>query len=359
MFSPVYRITPAITKALMSIEADRQAVSDLPIDVTVLASLRETARLVSTHYSTQIEGNRLTQAQVKEAIAGARFPGKERDELEVRHHYRALEEMERLAAAGEPLAEGQLRRLHGLVMTGQSKPTPYRDGQNVIRNSRTQEIVYMPPEAKAVPGLMSDLVEWINQQLNEGDLPVPVIAALAHYQFATIHPYYDGNGRTARLLANLILHKAGYGLKGIYSLDEYYARNLAGYYAGLTIGPSHNYHLGRAEADTTGFLDFFCVGMADAFSAVRAQAAKAAKRGAQDQSGLLRNLDPRERRLLELFRRNGTATAAEIANHLKLSHRTVVGLCRSWLKTGFLELQNRSRKNRAYRLGQAYLTLIE
>ena len=86
-------------------------------------------------------------------------------------------------------------------------------------------------------------------------------------------------------------------MKGIYSLDEYYARNLAGYYAGLTIGPSHNYHLGRAEADTTGFLDFFCVGMADVFCAVRAQAAKAAKRGAQDQSGLLRNLDPRERRL--------------------------------------------------------------
>ena len=79
----------------------------------------------------------------------------------------------------------------------------------------------MPPEAKAVPGLMSELVKWINQQLYEGDLPVPVIAALAHYQFATIHPYYDGNGRTARLLANLILHKAGYGLKGIYSLDEY------------------------------------------------------------------------------------------------------------------------------------------
>ena len=183
-------------------------------------------------------------------------------------------------------------------MTGQSKPTPYRDGQNVIRNSRTGKSSYMPPEAKAVPALMSDLVKWINQQLYEGDLPVPLIAALAHYQFATIHPYYDGNGRTARLLANLILHKAGYGLKGIYSLDEYYARNLTGYYAGLTVGPSHNYHLGREEADMTGFLDFFCVGMAEAFSAVRAQAAKAAKQGAQDQSGLLRKLDPRERRLL-------------------------------------------------------------
>ena len=113
----------------------------------------------------------------------------------------------------------------------------------------------VPPEAKTVPGLMADLMAWINQQLHEGDLPVPLIAALAHYQFATIHPYYDGNGRTARLLANLILHKAGYGLKGIYSLDEYYARNLAGYYEALTVGPSHNYHLGRAEADVTGFLE--------------------------------------------------------------------------------------------------------
>lgn len=359
MFSPVFTITPAITKALMSIEADRQAVANLPIDVSVIASLRETAKLVSTHYSTQIEGNRLTQAQVKEAVGGSRFPGKERDELEVRCHYRALEIVEKLADEGNPLTEEQLQSIHGIVMTGQPKPTPYRDGQNVIRNSLNKEIVYMPPEAKSVPELMADLVTWINRQMYESDLPVPMIAALAHYQFATIHPYYDGNGRTARLLANLILHKAGYGLKGIYSLDEYYARNLTEYYSNLTIGPSHNYHLGRAEADVTGFISFFCIGMAEAFSAVRAQAAKAAQRGAQDRTGQLRNLDPRERRLLELFRQQGTATAAEIATHLGLAPRTVVGLCRAWLKTGFLELKNASRKNRAYRLGKDYTSLTE
>jgi Fic family protein len=206
---------------------------------------------------------------------------------------------------------------------------------------------------------MSDLVEWINGQLYEGDLPVPMIAGFAHYQFATIHPYYDGNGRTARLLANLILHKAGYGLKGIYSLDEYYARNLAEYYEALTVGPSHNYHLGRAEADLTGFLEYFCVGMADAFSSVRNQAAKAAKRGAGDKSDLLRKLDPRERRLLELFRKHGSVTAVEIAQHLGLSHRTVVGLCREWLASGFLELHDPSRKNRSYRLGVAFIPLVD
>lgn len=358
MFAPVFKITPTATRALMSIEADRQAVAELPIDLTVLASLRESARLVSTHYSTQIEGNRLTQAQVKEAVAGARFPGKERDELEVRHHYRALQEVERLAAEGAPLTAEQIKRIHGFVMTGRGKPTPYRDGQNVIRNSRTKEIVYMPPEAKEVPGLVADLVKWINRQLYEADLPVPLIAALAHYQFATIHPYYDGNGRTARLLANLILYKAGYGLKGIYSLDEYYARNLAKYYDALSVGPSHNYHLGRAESDVTGFIDYFCVGMADAFSAVRVQAAKAAQRGGEDRSGALRKLDPRQRRLLELFKKQDVATAEEIAIHLRLSHRTIVGLCRGWLKSGFIELHDPSRKRRSYQLGRAFQSFV-
>lgn len=359
MFTPQYSITPAITKSLMSIEADRQAVAELPIDVAMLASLRETARLMATHYSTQIEGNRLTQAQVKEAVGGAKFPGRERDEAEVRNYYHAMKEVERLATESGQLTKPTMQRIHGLVMTGKPKPTPYRTEQNVIRNSQTRGIVYMPPEARNVPALMTDLSQWINKELHEGDLPVPLIAGLAHYQFATIHPYYDGNGRTARLLTTLILHKAGYGLKGIYSLEEYYARNLTGYYEALTVGPSHNYHLGRAEADVTGFLSYFCQGMADAFSAVRAQASKAAARQAHDRTPELRLLDPRERRLLELFRRHGTVTTAEIAEHLALSHRTVVTLCRQWLDTGFLALHNPSRKNRSYRLGKSYEHLTQ
>jgi len=61
VFTPDFQITAALTKCLMDVEASRQAVSSLPITVSVLTSLRESARLISTHYSTQIEGNRLTQ----------------------------------------------------------------------------------------------------------------------------------------------------------------------------------------------------------------------------------------------------------------------------------------------------------
>jgi Fic family protein len=358
MFAPVYVITPAITKALMEIEASRQAVIELPINVEVLASLRETARLAATHYSTQIEGNRLTRAQVEEALAGAHFPGRERDEAEVRSYYQALGHVETLAAERGPIAEDDLRRIHGLVMHGRATVSAYREGQNVIRDSRTGGIVYLPPEAHDVPDLMAALVEWINNELDSRELPAPIVAAVAHYQFATIHPYYDGNGRTARLLTTLILHRSGYGLKGTYSLEEHYVRDLGGYYAALTVGPSHNYYLGRAEAEITGFIDYFSRSMAEAFSAVRAQAARAVERDARDASPLLRQLDPRQRRCLLLYRDQGVATTSEIAAHLGLSPRTVANLCRHWVTEGFLEAHDQSRKGRSYRLGPAYERLI-
>jgi Fic family protein len=212
----------------------------------------------------------------------------------------------------------------------------------------------MPPESKDVPQLMADLVDWINQSASQNELPAPLIAGLAHYQFATIHPYYDGNGRTARLLTTLILHKSGYGLKGIYSLDEHYAKNLDDYYAALNVGASHNYYEGRAEADLTDFLNYFCDGMAEAFTAVEAQARQAAQRGAADQSRLLNQLDPRQKRLLILFKKHDSVTTAQIAKQLKLSPRTVRPLCRKWVEDGFLSLDDPSRKNRAYRLGQDY-----
>jgi Fic family protein len=178
------------------------------------------------------------------------------------------------------------------VLETRVKSTPYRDGQNVIRDASSGGIVYMPPEATDVPWLMEQLVTWINK---EDQLPLPIKAGIAPYQFATIHPYYDGNGRTARLLTTLVVHVGAYDLKGIYALEEYYARDLKAYYEALTVGPSHNYYLGRAEADITAWIAYFIGGMAASFEKVRAQAVREAAKGGKDQSRLLRNLDSKQR----------------------------------------------------------------
>ena len=140
----------------------------------------------------------------------------------------------------------------------------------MIKDSESGAIVYLPPEYKDVPALMEELVAWLKEESNE--LPVPIVAAIAHYQFVTIHPYYDGNGRTARLLATLVLYQGGYDLKGLYSLEEYYARDLKSYYDAISRGEHHNYYFGRAQAEMTPWIEYFVLGMLDAFKNVKNRA---------------------------------------------------------------------------------------
>jgi Fic family protein len=361
LFDPKFTITSEIAGALMRIEAAKEAVSHLPITATVLASLRETARLFSTHYSTMIEGNRLTQEQVSKVVEKQQhFPGRERDEREVLGYYAALEKVEQFAAAGSAITEQHIKLLHGLVMAGGSnrvKPTPFRDGQNVIRDSRSNRIVYMPPEAKDVPSLMKSLIVWLKTSAAQ-NVPCPIRAGIAHYQFATIHPYYDGNGRTARLLTTLILHLGGYDLKGLYSLEEYYARNLPAYYQALTVGPSHNYYGGRAECDITRWVDYFCRGTAESFENVRKRAQEASDSGAGDESSQLRKLDPRQRKALELFRRSDTITSRDVEQLFTVSQRTARNLLTDWVKRKFVVVIDPAKKSRKYGLANGFKTLI-
>ncbi len=359
MFAPDFQITPTLTQVLMDIESSRQAVSSLPVTVPVLTSLRESARLLRTHYSTQIEGNRLTQEQVKDVIHGGAFPNRERDQREVKNYYQALDFLDELIKGKAPLlAEKDIQTLHGSVMDGKRKPTPYRDGQNVIRDSGSGAITYMPPEAKDVPELMCELMAWINREVSKAELPIPLIAAIAHYQFATIHPYYDGNGRTARLLTNLVLHKSGYGLKGIYSLEEYYARNLQAYYEALSVGESHNYYLGRAEADITGWNLYFCEGMADSFTSIRQAATEASRESVTDHSALLRELDQRQKQALFLFEKSKYITTREIADLLGVHIRTALNLCNKWCDEGFMLQHGVAPKSRKYELADRWVGLV-
>ncbi len=343
----------------MHIEAVKQEIKTLPITPRMLESLRESARLASTRYSTYIEGNRLTQEQIDLVIHhDQKIPGRAREEKEVLGYYAALEELEKISAQKQPITQETIQLLHALVMGGGAlkvKPTPYREMQNVIRDSSTGKIVYLPPEAKDVPELMQDLVNWLKTQKKDL-LPDPLRAAIAHYQFATIHPYIDGNGRTARLLATLILYKGGYDLKGIYSLEEYYAKDLASYYQALDIGPSHNYYLGRADADITPWITYFCSGMLESFQKVKEHALLA--QSTKDISRELKSLDPRQRKALALFRKKTAITSQDIKKLFKLKSRTARQLCSSWLQKGFLVIIDPAKRTRKYGINQTYRNLL-
>ncbi len=357
-FKPHYTITPEIVKNLLRIEAAKEKIAHLPLTPTVLTSLRESARLNSTHYSTAIEGNILTADQVKKVLKhDGHFPGRKRDEHEIKGYYKALAQIEQWAAASTPLSEKMIQTIHALVIGGGKKnvtPTPYRDGQNVICDSATKEIVYLPPEACDVQKLMHALVQW----LKNTDVPCPIGAGIAHYQYATIHPYFDGNGRTARLLTTFILHAGGYDIKGLYSLEEYYARNLNAYYEAINIGPSHNYYMGRSDADITSWIDYFIKGMAVACENILKRMNTAELNRSLDQSSLIRKLDPRQRKVLSLFEEFETITSSQLGTLFGFQPSTCTKICSDWVNNGFLEIIDFSRKGRKYKLSKNYEALL-
>jgi Fic family protein len=258
------------------------------------------------------------------------------------------------AAQDKPLTEDLIRRLHALVEHGiRAKSSPYRDGQNIIRDSLSGGIVYLPPEAADVPSLMAGLVEWVNRAAQE-KIPIPLIAGLAHYQFVTIHPYYDGNGRTARLLATFILHRGGYGLNGFFSLEEYHAGNLEAYYSALSVHPHHNYYEGRADSDLTSWLTYFTGLLADVFRNAKDEALRLKDAPPALEPEFMRQLDHRARIVLGLFARQETITATQVAETLGLSERMARNLMQDWVEQGWLIMADTSRRKRAYKLSAKY-----
>lgn len=363
-FEPKFLITGTMANNLLEIERVKEGIKNLPVNPKLLNSLRESAKLSAVHYSTQIEGNRLSQEEVKNLISGyapvsskkiISNTGRIRDEKEIKGYYAALDYIEKLAESNTPVTEKIIKHIHALVTGGGStkvKDSEYRYGQNVITDSASGRIVYMPPEAEDVPVLMKEFVKWINKPK---DIPVPIFAGIIHYQFVTIHPYFDGNGRTARLLTVLALHKNGYGLKGIYSLEEYYAKDLQGYYEAVTIGNSHNYYLGRAEADITKWIEYFIKGMADACKSIYSKAKE--QENSKDALKVLRVLDAKQRKILSLFETQKYITSKDIADFFKFAPRTARQLALDWTNTGFLIAAGRGRQ-RKYQLNEKFEEIL-
>jgi Fic family protein len=357
-FNPVFVITPLIAQCLMQIEVVRQTIKYLPISPIVLHELQESARLESVHYSTKIEANRLSLDEVRAVVLkGEHFLFRERDAIEVRSCYAALVWSEQYAAKGYAhIPERAVQELAAMVMEEGKKtvkPAAYRDGQNVIREGFSGRIVYLPPLAEDVSVLMRDLIVWIN---TISPLPCPLVAAIAHYQFATIHPYYDGNGRTARLLTSLILKRGDYDLQGINSLEGYYAQELHEYYSAIGVGPSYNYYEGRAEADITQWVEYFIQGMAVSFekTLLRVQAALL-----QDGASESQWLDLKKCKILELFKKIELVSGKDIGEFLGLHERTARNLCQRWVREGFLIVVDPSKRGRKYRLADQYVQLLE
>jgi hypothetical protein len=135
IWSPRFTLTPAIARGLMQIEAARALVDRTSLSPSAKVAMRASARVRSSHFSTFIEGNRLTLEEARAVISDEKteIEGRERDVSEVRNYWNALLCVEEWARKKKPLTEELIKRLHALVEYGpRARPTPYREGQNAI-----------------------------------------------------------------------------------------------------------------------------------------------------------------------------------------------------------------------------------
>jgi Fic family protein len=353
-WTPQFQYQSNIVRALMRLEMVRSKVDALSLPLAITSALRQQARLRSTHFSTRIEGNRLTLKEAGEVVGGRkrRFHGRERDVKEVENYWHALLRVESLADKNAPLTEKLVRQIHGWVMGGpRSQPTPYRSGQNAVREAGTNRLVYLPPEAKDVPTLMASMTMWARKAIREG-IPTPIVAGLLHYQFVTIHPYDDGNGRTARLIATFLLHSGGYGLNGFYSMEEHHARDLEGYYRSLVTHPHHNYYEGRSDADLTPWVTYFIKTLGKVFEETLQEARRLSETGQKHRQSEPSGLDHRARHVWAYLADKGQVGTNELSRSLGISERMMRVLLERWIKDGWVAPTSKARKGRTYQLNK-------
>ena len=360
-YQPKFDFTNEIVNLLSQIEYYRGLVSSKTLPLHVSEKLKQRARLKTTHYSTYIEGNQLTLQQVEELVSKRPEQDAGYHEQEARNYWRALSFLDKARSIGLPITEDFIKKLHRVIEVRgpgrRGKKSEYRGATPpgvlfCIRDSKTGEAEYIPPEWKDVPVLMKELVDWIN---SETALPIPIKAAIAAYQLVTIHPFSDCNGRLARAIALYILMVNDYDLKGYFTVEEYYARDLQSYYNSLQMGLPVVYYEGRNNPNLTPWITFFLKTMAEAFKDI----ANSAVRLYEATEGKLLELSKKEIKLLQLaLRFDGRPMSLELmAEWFEVSKRTIQDWVKDWLAIGLLQPASGKKRITSYTLGERYKDL--
>jgi Fic family protein len=214
------------------------------------------ALIKEAHHTTHIEGTRLTLDQAERLWNGEVVPEADPDDTRELLNYRsAFEFVSDCLDSGDPITEGLIREIHRKLVEGvrggKADPGNYRRIQNYVANSSTGEVIYTPPSAVEVPIMMSEMVKWLNADL---EIHPVLISGIAQFQLVHIHPFLDGNGRASRLLSTLSLYKAVYDFKRLFTISEYYDRDRPTFYKKIQ-------SVRENDMDMTGWLDYFITGL--------------------------------------------------------------------------------------------------
>ncbi len=324
-------------EAILEIERNKDALNLVKMPANLSNRFRKNTKKRSSYASNRIEGNPLTYEQADAAIESKNRHFL-KPEQEVRNYYLALEFLEEKLKEKEPLSLKLLLEAQKRICEGEPR------GKIGLRGAMPAGVffaiwnddgtpAYIPPECDEVPSLLEELFTYVNES---DDHPI-LKAAVIHYQLVTIHPFEDGNGRTARILSSYYLSLNGYGFKNVGSLEEYMSYDIEEYYDSLQMGLPVLYYDGRNDPPhPEKWIQYYLKVFRLYASKVLGIAKKEVFKNSEDRLG---HLSKKARAFLDYLKEHDILRFApiDIAAMLGVSNRTVINWSAELSNNGFLK----------------------
>ena len=341
-----------ILKYITEIDKNRYKLSTVKLTRTVVNKLRKNSKKKSSYASTKIEGNPLSQKQVDEVIENDERKHYLKPEQEVRNYFLALNYLEEKAKKKEKFSIKLILDVQKFVEKGASKEKIGLRGQMppgilfAVYDSQSGNPDYIPPEYVDIPELLEELVNYVN---TTDDHPL-IVAAVVHYQLVTIHPFEDGNGRTARLLSGYILDINGYGFNGIGSLEEYFAYDVEEYYDSIQMGLPALYYSGRDNPPHPEIWINYFLRMVLLYSSKVCELSES--ESGEEIDGSLSYLKSREKELLLFLIKSYKRefTPIEVSKEFGVTNKTIINRLSTLVKNGFVVPNIVKERVRSYEL---------
>lgn len=338
MIEPVFRYTPKIVMELGKIERMYGQLSGGHLIPSLALKLAQENQVLATHHSTSIEGNPLSPRDVTNIVLGDVVPAS-KSEKEVKNYFLVLNHIFVLAKKYAPITIDLTMDLHKELMDGLVKKGlgQFRNGEVFIGHRNSKEIVvkHSPPyhTVKEIKHALTQLYNWVAQ---DADLLHPLLkAGILHHQFVFLHPFFDGNGRIARILTSYFLLLKKYEVVRYFIMDDYYDIDRTQYSDKL-----HTADLpaGRqGSGDKTEWLEYFLEGIAFSLQGALARVDSLKKSGLEEIEGEKRVLvTPREEEVLQVVLDKKAIKTSDIEEVLSVTRQQAHSLLHSLVKKGLV-----------------------
>lgn len=326
-----FQFTPAIVNTLGAIERLYGSLLEQGLAPSLALQLSQENQILATHHSTSIEGNPLTPRDVTNIILGAQIPTT-KSEREVKNYFNALNKIRMSAKKNQPITVEFTQEIHETLMQkllthGLGK---LRNAEVFVGHRDQGEIVvkHSPPfhKVREIETALSDLYKWTN----ESEETHPLIrAGILHHQFAYIHPFFDGNGRLARILTSYFLILKKYDVGRFFILDDYYDIDREQY--------SDMLH-SADKGNETKWLEYFLEGIAHSLQGSLARINKLKQQNLDNITGEKRVLvTSREEEVIQIVIDKKAVKTNDISEELEVTRQQAHALLASLVKKGILK----------------------